>query len=100
MAIITPILKVSQFSTEIPFPKEIKQKGYSFRPTEILQGVNNNMYMKGILRIDLSLYLEHETPIYVKVRSHKRLYNGRIVKVRSYYRRVLGCKGIEKRTQR
>ena len=56
--------------------------------------------MREILRIDLSLYSEYETPIYVKVRSHKRHRNGKIVKVRSYYRRVLGCKGVGKRTLR
>ena len=41
VALTTPILKVSQSNTGIPFPKEIKQKGYSFRPIEILYTVVN-----------------------------------------------------------
>ena len=44
--------------------------------------------------IYLSLYLEYETPIFVKVKSHTRLYNGKVVRVRSYYRRVVGRRTV------
>jgi hypothetical protein len=37
----------------------------------------------------VSLCLEFKAPVYVKVKAYKRVYNGRIVKVHSYYRRVV-----------
>ena len=46
----------------------------------------------------LSLCLEYKTPKLVKVKSHKRLCNGKIVKVRSYYRRAVGHEVAKERT--
>ena len=36
------------------------------------------------------LYLEYEVPTFIKVKAHTRFQNGKVVKVRSYYRRVEG----------
>ena len=36
------------------------------------------------------LYLELEAPVFIKVKAHKRIQNGKVVKVRSYYRCVEG----------
>ena len=40
------------------------------------------------VRLKVSLDYEFEAPELVKVKTHKRILNGKIVKVRSYYRRV------------
>ncbi len=39
----------------------------------------------------LTLRIEVEASKYVKVKAHKRVVNGRLVKVRSHYRRIGGC---------
>ena len=44
--------------------------------------------MKKITRLKVSFKLEFEAPKLVRVKAHKRILNGKIVKVRSYYRRV------------
>lgn len=46
--------------------------------------------MNKIKRLKVSLDLEFEAPKLVKVKAHKRIRNGKVVKVRSYYRRVEG----------
>jgi len=46
--------------------------------------------MTKIFHLKVSLCLEYEAPKLVKVKAHKRLLNGKVVKVRSYYRRVWG----------
>ena len=46
--------------------------------------------MRKIFHLEVSLYSECEAPKLVKVKAHKRVLNGKVVKVRSYYRRVWG----------
>ena len=47
--------------------------------------------MKKIVHLKVSLDLvEFEAPKFVKVKTHKRVRNGKIVKVCSHYRRVWG----------
>lgn len=50
--------------------------------------------MKKIKRLKVSLDLEFEAAELVKVKAHKRIRNGKVVKVRSYYRRVEGRKVV------
>ena len=45
----------------------------------------------------LSLCLEYKTPLFVRVKSYKRLYNGKVVKVRSHYRRISMRFTVERR---
>ena len=47
--------------------------------------------MTKIVPTKVSFKLEFDAPKLVKVRAHKRIQNGKVVKVRSYYRRVEGC---------
>lgn len=42
----------------------------------------------------MSLYLEFEAPTYVKVKAHTRRIGDKQVKVRPYFRRVRGRKGV------
>ena len=44
--------------------------------------------MKKYVRLTVSLDCEFEAPELVNVKAHKRIIKGKIVKVRSYYRRV------------
>jgi len=53
-------------------------------PKEYYRTLLENFHLK------VSLCLEYEAPKLVKVKAHKRLLNGKVVKVRSYYRRVWG----------
>ena len=46
--------------------------------------------MEKAVRACLKLYLEFEAPVFIKVKAYKRLQYGKVVKVRSYYRRVVG----------
>ncbi len=39
----------------------------------------------------LTLRIEVEASKCVKVKAYKRVVNGKVVKVRSYYRRIGGC---------
>lgn len=44
--------------------------------------------MRKIVRLKVSLNCEFEAPDIAKVKAYRRFHNGKIVKVRSYYRRV------------
>ena len=46
------------------------------------------LQMHKIVRLRVSLDCEFEALELVKVKAHKRIIKGKIVKVRSYYRRV------------
>ena len=46
--------------------------------------------MEKNFHLKVSLNLGFEAPKFVKVKTHKRVRNGKIVKVCSYYRRVWG----------
>ena len=48
--------------------------------------------MKTQISLTLRFRLEAETSKYVKIKSHKRVINGKVVKVRSHYRRIRGEK--------
>ena len=45
----------------------------------------------------VSLDLEFEAPKLVRVKAHKRIQHGKVVKVRSYYRRVEGRRLVTER---
>ena len=47
--------------------------------------------MKTQITLTVRFRLEAEASKYVKVKSHKRIVNGKVVKVRSHYRRIGGC---------
>ena len=47
--------------------------------------------MKQELAVTVSFQIEVATTKIVKVKSHKRVVNGKTVKVRSQYRRIGGC---------
>ena len=40
--------------------------------------------------LSVNLYIEFKVPQLVKVKSHTRVHKGKVVKVRSYYRHVVG----------
>ena len=42
---------------------------------------------KRTFRVIVSLYVEYDALKYIKVKAHKRTCNGKVIKVRSYYRR-------------
>ena len=44
--------------------------------------------MKTPLMLSLTLRIEVDAIKYVKVKSHTRVVNGKVVKVRSHYRRI------------
>ena len=48
----------------------------------------NYHYMNKIFHLEVSLYLECEAPKLVRVKAYKRNQHGKVVKVRSYYRRI------------
>ena len=43
-----------------------------------------------MLHLKVSVDLEFDAPKFVKVKAHQRVQNGKVVKVRPYYRRVWG----------
>ena len=45
---------------------------------------------RGIFCVGLILCSESRTPKLVKIKAHKRVINGKVVIVRSHYRRVWG----------
>ena len=47
--------------------------------------------MKTKISLTLRFRLEAEDSKFVKVKAHKRIVNGKTVKVRSHYRRIGGC---------
>ena len=48
------------------------------------------MKKEKVYRMSVSLYLEFEAPKLVKVKTYKRIRNGKVEKVRSHYRCVWG----------
>ncbi len=48
--------------------------------------------MKQVIELTVNFDLEFEAPRLVKVKAHWRLINGKIVKVRSHYRRIWVCR--------
>ena len=42
---------------------------------------------KKVIHLSLSLYLECKALTFIKVKAHKRILNGKVIMVRSYYRR-------------
>ena len=61
---------------------------YSCTLPNILIKYQYYLQMHKIFRMKVSLDCEFEALELVKVKAHKRILNGKIVKVRSYYRRV------------
>ena len=61
---------------------------YSCTLPNILIKYQYFLQMHKIVRLRVSLDCEFEALELVKVKAHKRILNGKIVKVRSYYRRV------------
>ena len=61
---------------------------YSYTLPKISFKHRNQLQMSKIFRMKVSLDCEFEALELVKVKAHKRILNGKIVKVRSYYRRV------------
>jgi hypothetical protein len=49
------------------------------------------------IHIKVSLDLEFEAPKLVRVKAHRRIQNGKVVKVRSHYRRVEGRRVVAER---
>lgn len=76
------------FSSQRKLKKE--PKGYCRTLPKIFLQTSNHHLMNKIKRLKVSLDLEFEAPKLVKVKAHKRIRNGKVVKVRSYYRRVEG----------
>ena len=50
---------------------------------------------RGFFRIGFILHLESRIPKLVKVKAHKRIINGKAVKVRSHYRSVWGRRVVK-----
>ena len=48
------------------------------------------MQKEKVVRLSVSLCLEYEAPKFVKVKAYTRQIKGKVVKVRSHYRRVVG----------
>ncbi len=48
------------------------------------------MLKEKLLRLSVSLHFEFKAPKLVKVKAYKRTRNGKVEKVRSYYRHVEG----------
>ena len=51
---------------------------------------SNHLSMKRFIRLSLNLCFEFGARQFIKVKAHTRIHNGKVVKVRSYYRRVWG----------
>ena len=56
-------------------------------PKNLFTSFNYHL-MRKIFHLEVSLYSEYEAPKLVKVKAYKRIQNGKVVKVRPYYRRV------------
>ena len=54
--------------------------------------------MKRFVHLKVSVDLEFEAPKLVRVKAHTRVCNGKVVKVRSHYRRVVGRTEHSRRT--
>lgn len=48
--------------------------------------------MKKQIDLSVSLHIEQEALKLIKVRAHKRNYDGKVVRVRAHYRSVVGRK--------
>ena len=64
--------------------------GYCYILLTIFYKLQLSLFMKRSVHMTVSLDLEFEAPKLIKVKAHKRILNGKVVKVRSFYRRVEG----------
>ena len=78
--------------------RKIGAEGVLPHPPEHLLQALIFFYMTKIFHLKVSMDLEFEAPKLVKVKAHKRLMNGKVVKVCSYYRRVEGRGVIDRQT--
>ena len=68
-----------------------KQKGIDLLVSKIFYGLKiYEMKTEKIIRLRVSLSLEFKAPELVKVKAYQRIRNGKVEKVRSHYRIVVG----------
>ena len=86
---ISPQLKclflLERMSRDVPMKKRLLSKISSY--ILYIRTMNNKKNFLKELRISIEI-CEPET--FVKVKAHERLVNGKVVKIRSHYRRILG----------
>ena len=88
--------------TEMPFyslKRNLQRAcGVLLYPPDNLLQVSITIIMKRFVHLKVSLDLEFDAPQLVRVKAHTRICNGKVVKVRSYYRRVEGRTVGDRRT--
>lgn len=75
----------------MPFLIEREPQGYFLHLSKIFYGLKiYEMKTEKIIRLRVSLSLEFKAPELVKVKAYQRIRNGKVEKVRSHYRIVVG----------
>lgn len=84
-------IKVFQPSLKYLFLLEREPQGYFFTfPKNFHETIINTMHKEKFFWLKVSLCLGFKAPKLVKVKAHTRVRNGKVEKVRSYYRNVEG----------
>ena len=90
---LSPTNKGISAHTGMPFLIEREPQGYFLHLSKIFYGLKiYEMKTEKIIRLRVSLSLEFKAPELVKVKAYQRIRNGKVEKVRSHYRIVVGCK--------
>ena len=88
---LSPTNKGISAHTGMPFLIEREPQGYFLHLPKIFYGLKiYEMKTEKIIRLRVSLSLEFKAPELVKVKAYQRIRNGKVEKVRSHYRIVVG----------
>ena len=88
---LSPTNKGISAHTGMPFLIEREPQGYFLHLPKIFYGLKiYEMKTEKIIRLRVSLSFEFKAPKLVKVKAYKRTRNGKVEKVRSHYRIVVG----------
>ena len=88
---LSPTNKGISAHTGMPFLIEREPQGYFLHLPKIFYGLKiYEMKTEKIIRLRVSLSLEFKAPKLVKVKAYQRIRNGKVEKVRSHYRIVVG----------
>ena len=88
---LSPTNKGISAHTGMPFLIEREPQGYFLHLPKIFYGLKiYAMQTEKIIRLRVSLSLEFKAPKLVKVKAYQRIRNGKVEKVRSHYRIVVG----------
>lgn len=88
---LSPTNKGISAHTGMPFLIEREPQGYFLHLPKIFYGLKiYEMKTEKIIRLRVSLSLEFKAPKLVKVKAYQRIRNGKVEKVHSHYRIVVG----------